>query len=477
MKRLIALTVVILLVVVFGGGCGNGPGSPGWTGKIKGEPPPIDLEGEEILVVDHPDNHNRRWQRHETSNPYNDAWQRVLDNIEQKWNCKIKLNIVPLDSMLTEALPEIMAGEKYCDIFCTTQWQFGHMLGADLMRDLNELSTNWENPWWNPNIRRIGTINGKTFAANGSFIFDAVDTWIIRFNFDVWNDLNLPDPYEMVENGEWTMDRLMDYSKRAMRDNDGNGIVDTPDDRWGIVAPDGDFARALYMSAGNQYFLEENGKMVMGCYDTRSLDFIARMRKFNREDKSVAPNFFRDMGEQRIPMQEQMFMDGRTLFYSCRLVADRLRNMEADWGVLPMPKYDEAQESYMNCVDHNATVMGITKTHPNPESLGKLLDAIGFYAMELEKIYWPDYEETYWRHEEDTRIIADYVCHAGRYDMALLLQNVDPVFRTPMSLVFDAMFGGLSDISSAVEARKEAVDFALDKYFADWQEEVNRENQ
>ncbi|MCL2488419.1 MAG: hypothetical protein FWE80_07025 [Oscillospiraceae bacterium] len=468
MKRFIILAVVILLTAALLGGCAEKKWSPGQVYKIKDEPEPMDLGGETIVVVD---SVSTRWNRQELGTPYNDAWHFVLDNVEQKWNCKIDFRHITEFKVVEEATPEILAGDKFCDILCTTQWRFGHLIGADLMMDLNELSTDWDNIWWNQNIRKIATLNGKTYAANGSFNFDAVYTWLVQFNVEIWDELQLPDPYQLVEDGKWTMDLLMDYSKRAMRDEDGNGIVDTPDDRWGMVAWDGDFARALYMSSGNHYFAEHDGVLRMDMANQRSYDFVGKMQKYYKEDKSVAPNFFR--GEPNIAdRQNQMFLDGKSLFYSSYLGRHMMREMEADWGVLPMPKYDEDQEKYMSTVDWNGSVMGVTKTQTEPDKLGRLLDAIGFYAMDLEKIYWPDYEETYWRHDEDARIVAEYVCHSGQYDMALLMANANgDIFGRPMGIVFDAMFGNTKDFSSEVERYKEAIDYALDKYFEDLEHE------
>ncbi|MCL2488050.1 MAG: extracellular solute-binding protein [Oscillospiraceae bacterium] len=465
-KRILALTAAALLVITLCAGCGNG-GIFGRnnTKSREGEPEAVDFGGHEFVVVDF---NGGRWNRNNNGTPYDDAWQYLLDNVEEKFNCTIKFHNEKADEMKNSALPEIMAGDKYADILCATQWEFGKLIGADLMADLNILSTDWNNRWWNQNLREIATLQGKTFAANGSFIFDAAQTWLFYVNLDVWHDLQLPDPYELVENGEWTIDRLMEFSKKALLDMDGNGTVDTVDDRWGIAAPDGDFARALYMSGGNHYFIEKNGKLQMDCQGAGTFDFVEKMRKMNKDDKSVAKNsFFTGEGVDGVARRAQMFMDGRCLFLGGMPGMGALRDMDADWCVVPMPKASVEQESYMSGVDHNASVFGVTKTNADLDKVGILLDALGFYGLDLEDIYWPDYEETYWRHPQDAQIVADYVCHSGQYDMALLMQNVKDVFRSPMSLVFDTMFGGVNDFSSSVEMRKDQVNIALDKFFED----------
>ncbi|MCL2488051.1 MAG: extracellular solute-binding protein, partial [Oscillospiraceae bacterium] len=226
-KRIIALTAVLLLILPLCAGCNNKKGRGVGGEKLLRpdlEPEHVDFEGHEFIVADF---NGGRWQRQEESNPYNDAWQRVLDNVEQNFNCTINFHQTSPGGVWDEAYPEIAAGEKYADIICATKWHFGKLLGSDLMLDLNLLSTNWNNIWWNQNIRKISTIKDKTYAGGGSFIFDAVYTWILNFNFDIWRELQLPDPYELVQNGEWTIDLLIEYSKKAMMDKDGTGIVDS----------------------------------------------------------------------------------------------------------------------------------------------------------------------------------------------------------------------------------------------------------
>jgi len=76
-------------------------------------------------------------------------------------------------------------------------------------------------------------------------------------------------------------------------------------------------------------------------------------------------------------------MANEILFYSNQLyVSLDLRAMETDFGILPMPKYDEAQEDYISVAntwfsDH--IVVPVTNT--DLEMTGHLLDAMGYYAQ------------------------------------------------------------------------------------------------
>ncbi len=462
-KRLAAGCLAALMVLSFGacnGDGGNGGGDETLNIQpLEGETP-VSLGGETFKVVDWSSN---RWNRENNGTPYYDAWQRVLDEVETLYDCKIELQVTSMEELFLQIQPEVMAGGSYADIVVATQWAFGKLIGANLMADLNELSVNWDNPWWNQNIRGITTVGGKTYAANGSFIFDAAQTWLLYYNDTIWNELQLPDPYDLVNSGKWTVDKLRDYSRRAMRDNDGTGAVDSKDDRWGLIAPGGDFCRTFFMSLGGHFFeTNEEGRVALACNNQKTYDIVEKMANIMQRDKSVCTLKFENMAEYAT-----RFAQGNALFFAYMPGFDGLKDMEDSWGVMPLPKFDESQEEYMSGVDHNAPVFGVTSTNEDRfDKIGILLEALGRHAVILEEIYWPDYEATYWRHPEDAQIVADYVAKHGQYDMAQIMQNCNSAFLAPVNLVGNNAWGPGNDFASAIQASSEAITTIIDEYFA-----------
>ncbi len=460
-KQLAAGCLAALMVLSFGacnGDSDDGGGADRVIQPLEGETP-VSLGGQTFKVVDFS---GSRWNRENNGTPYYDAWQQVLDEVEYLYDCKIELEVVAPGELFNKLQPEIMAGGKYADIVCTTQWAYGQLIGADLMANLNDLPVNWDNPWWNQNIREMSTVQGETFAANGSFIFDAAQTWLMYYNESIWNELQLPDPYELVNSGKWTVDKMREYCRMAMRDNDSSGKVDSKDDRWGVLAADGDFCRALFMALGGHYFnTNEEGRVQLACNNERTYSIVEKMANMVQKDGSVCKLKFADEAEKMV-----CFSQGNSLFYCYMPGANGLKDMEDSWGVMPLPKFDESQEKYLSGVDHNATVCGVTSTNEdNFEAVGTLLEALGRHAVILEDIYWPDYEETYWRHPEDGEIVANHVAKRGQYDMALIMQNCNPAFSSPMSLVMGSVYGSNTDFASAVQASSDAIATIINDYF------------
>ena len=79
--------------------------------------------------------------------------------------------------------------------------------------------------------------------------------------------------------------------------------------------------------------------------------------------------------------------------------------MEANFGILPLPKYDESQEQYFSTMQYNnATVMCVPQTATNLERTGAVLEAwaaesvdtltVAYYEITLKGKYSRDDEST-----------------------------------------------------------------------------------
>ena len=71
-----------------------------------------------------------------------------------------------------------------------------------------------------------------------------------------------------------------------------------------------------------------------------------------------------------------MFSEDLILFTWIRMrIVERLRGMETDFGIIPCPKLDKAQEKYITYNEPNAgTGISIPRTAGNPERTGMILE-------------------------------------------------------------------------------------------------------
>ena len=91
-------------------------------------------------------------------------------------------------------------------------------------------------PYWNQSLNRNATIGGRQVLAYSDIALTAYDfTHVMLFNKKMVGDLQIASPYDLVENGTWTLDKFGEYENLASGDLNGDSIYDL-DDSYGFVS-------------------------------------------------------------------------------------------------------------------------------------------------------------------------------------------------------------------------------------------------
>jgi hypothetical protein len=189
----------------------------------------------------------------------------------------------------------------------------------------------------------------------------------------MYEELMLEDAYTLVEEGRWTMDKMIEFSQLALRD-DGDGVW-TTSDTYGFVVRAVTLCEALFISA--EIFPEqmgEDGMPYLYCYENkdRFIDvFLDLMKKFDTD----AVDYRTDANSVAA------FQNGLCLYYMGVLKqgASIFRGSGLKYGILPEPKYSESQDRYY-CVSPNGHALMIPYTNPDPERTSVVLEAMSYYS-------------------------------------------------------------------------------------------------
>ncbi len=486
-KRLWVRMTAIMLVVIMAGtlaACGNGgtqtptdtddvntPDNPDtqpedsasaeddspFARYVEGEEA-VDLGGYEFKVVDF---HDDRWAPEEIKSPMDELVIAITEDVEKKFNCDIVYEHVSPDVIFETAQPEIMAGGKYADLIGTTMWAFGKLLGGNLLADVNSVETlDLSQPYFNRAVAESATFGNRTYAFGAPFGSHMGNYWLVFYNSRIWNELGYPDPYELVRSGDWTWDKLVEYAKGALRDNDGDGVVSSDADRWGVTCPGGDLIQSFFFGMGGKYYrANDTGSVRLACIDPVSAEKINFMYKFYQKDGILFKN-------ENIGYLD-MFAAGKALFMPYGNDAnDTLKNMEDDFGILPTPKWNKEQPEYINAPDHNAPVFAVTNTNTELDKTGIIISALArrYQAVEDQKLQ--DYVDTFWRFDGDEEMMQDYILGHGAYDIVNMIKNANPNFEVPARALFEGCYNNsYTDIVSQIAAMEDALNVLLDEFF------------
>lgn len=249
--------------------------------------------------------------------------------------------------------------------------------------DLNTLEgLHLDGVWWDQNANEDLAINNKLYFTTGSFDttrFDSIRA--LYFNQQLIKDYNLTNPYEMVENNEWTIDNFAAMLEAGVHDADGDGLW-TDKDKYGWITYNEIGIDMLTRGCGVNYIDKdpETGYLIDGTDGEKLIDVYTKIYDmywggndvFDIRQSRFTP-YLRGKGDRII---QELFMENATIFYSeCMAWTRELRNMEADFGIVPPPKYDQDQDRYYSII-LNPFMQMIPVTVEDVNRNANILDAL-----------------------------------------------------------------------------------------------------
>ena len=339
-----------------------------------------------------------------TGDRINDAVFRRTAQVEEELSLVIEYYCGSSYSNPTDFTTTVSAGESAFDIGNVNMRSHINQVTQGLLVAINEMDAlDYEAPWWDQNVRRDLAIYDQFFCLTGdigTMYKRSIGT--ILFNKQMISEYSLEMPYEMAVDGDWTIETMIEMMEDVPLDLDGNDKMDKSD-RYGIIYFDGVF-ESMMIGADVQFATrDEDGIPVLSLYSDHATDVLDSMAEL-LYDPDTSYNVYRN-GQNEETMWE-IFMDNRALFYYGELhSAEDMRATEYEFGIMPMPKYDDYQESYRHTINAGvAAVIVVPKTNMNLTRTAYILDALGavskniltpaYYDINLKGIISKDEEST-----------------------------------------------------------------------------------
>ena len=232
-------------------------------------------------------------------------------------------------------------------------------------------------PWYDQNANEQLSIEGKLFATAGDMILmDNEATLCVLFNKKLAEDYALEGFYEMVKNGKWTIDKMTEFSKLTAKDLDGDGTMGEKD-QWGNI---GEPLNTYALMVACDAIAVKKNKDDVPVFDVQNEHFYDAFTKavnLNRDDKVTmfCDNF--KAADVWADIIDPAFTEGRVLFNTAGLVRVTVfRAMETDFGILPLPKYDESQKEYNSMISMGCANSIAIPTTANAERSGAIIEAL-----------------------------------------------------------------------------------------------------
>ena len=282
-----------------------------------------------------------------------------------------------------------------------------------------------DQPWWDSKLVNNISLNGKSYFITGdALVEDDESTWAMYFNKDLIKNRNLEDPYQLVRDDKWNLDKMYEMLQTVELTHGATKSYDpTVGDQWGMVAQSYDFY--LFMQGCGQTLIDNTGDVpVIRIDQERNIQVYQKLANiiFDSVNVGVADHF--GPWDSGVYTQEtQIFANGNALFMpgSIARVSDTImREAEIHYGILPMPKADELQDEYTTSINvYHYSVFCVPKT--NVEKLDVTcyaLEAMAYYGKELVTPEYYDRTLTYKRFNDDeSGEMLDLIFRNRTYDM------------------------------------------------------------
>jgi len=290
-----------------------------------------------------------------TGEPINDADYERRSYTEEQCDVKIEPVRNDVDAWNGHKGLEVavQAGTNDYDLAGVSSYSAANSLVGGILKDLNTVGNlDLDKPWWDPYCKEECTFGKSVYFMTGDLsINDNRATYCIYFNKNLAEQYQLPNFYDEVKNHNWTIDRFRSFAEALPTDldtdDDGKHVNDT-DDAYAIWIWDDIMMGIVNASGVKCATIQQDGSLTL----TLNCEQL-----YNTFDKFAAYAF--DTGitceYQRSGYDQEYgqigFREGRALFLMSYLYdATALRDMEDDFGILPMMLYDETQDRYCNSV-------------------------------------------------------------------------------------------------------------------------------
>ena len=350
----------------------------------------------------------------------NDAvYARNLE-VEERFNITIKLTMETYENMPSSIKKSIASGQDEWDLFMVQMVQGGAMaLNGDFLPVNALANVDLGKPWWDNQINKSYVIGKNVMFANGAISpMSYLCTSAVLFNKNLFGNYGIDYPYDEVKAGKWTFDGMRQTIKGAAQDLNSDGKLTPDSDFFGFLAFCNDTPYSFYYGAGGMIVEHDFENMP---YLTDDLNKATTIAEKLFDIIWGGDSFYQATGTAD-GLRDMLvaFNGGRSLFTSILFdhIKRYLAEMENDYGVLPIPKLDEAQPNYLSFVNGASPMVAIPRTVGETDRTGIVLEALASSSYyRVKPVLYDNILKVRTARDEDSEEMIDIIFADRVFDM------------------------------------------------------------
>ncbi len=467
MKKIVALLLAMLTVLTVFCACATpeGPDDPDDTtpannptettpaeettaGKyeIDDTLPELNFGGETFTIL----SRGRDWTRDEVSvedmngEPINDAVYNRNIAVESRLGVEIK-NEMTTDNdnyTISETIrTQVNSGTKEYDMLANSVYSTIMYTGEGLFQDLLQCEyLDLDQIWWAQGFNKAASIGDSQYFVTGAIALSTYRFIFATFlNRQTFADNGIELPYQRVKDGKWTLDYQYEISSTIYSDNNGDSQKDEGDSYGFVTNADMIGVDAYWSSCDLPILTKDEDNFLVYSMDVDRLSTAVEKINHLIWENPGAYSVEHASADSEQDTIASIFANGNAAMVTLRLIqaeGSDMRNMSDDYGILPMPKLDEAQTDYYSYAHDSFTAFAVPVTviDERLEQVGALLEAL---ASESYRTVLPAYYEITLKdkycNDPESRDMLDTIINSFYIDAGVLytkkLQSIHQKMR------------------------------------------------
>lgn len=276
-------------------------------------------------------------------------------------------------------------------------------------------------PWWDHSGVEALEVMGSLYQATGDItVIDNDATWVLFFNKQMREDLQLDNLYDLVRENKWDFDKFYELLSVAPLDVNADGKMSYKDDIYGMITSDQSGYGLLYAS-GISLLVPDKDEVFKIDSDFEKLSSVVDAAAKIMADQNMT--FITGREGSTSDSIRQAFEEGRGLFFGeVMQCATRMRSSDTDFGLIPWPKYELTQDRYYNWIHSSAgrgVVIPTSVQKGDYEMVGAIVEAMAAKSMYTLTTAYYDKSFTYKSlRDEDSVEMLEIVLQSRSYDLS-----------------------------------------------------------
>jgi len=280
----------------------------------------------------------------------NDAAYKRIQTVNEKYSVKITEENFEHQTHAVNALDKsVAAGEDQYQLAIMRSYNYAALLTGGRLADLGTVPhLDLSAPYHNQASLEALSLGGKNYGVVSDLSVHTYYTiFCTYFNKQLMEDHKLGSIYDIIRAGDWTVDKMHELGAAVAADLDNSGTYDARD-AYAFTYIN-DVLEGFIGAGGIKYAeLDKSGGIVLTYENENAVNaFMELFDSLSDQAKSFNVHT-RSLNSQEASVNEVgMFMKRQSMFSLAGIYyAPQFREMEDDFGIIPMPKLTEGQKEY-----------------------------------------------------------------------------------------------------------------------------------